>query len=62
MKRYDISKDCSHYNSIWKTSNKCKCFMPIKVLINSAKCPRGYWVENHGNETKEEKERWKEMK
>jgi hypothetical protein len=63
MKRYDICKDCSHFNSFWKTCDQCKCFMPIKVLINSAKCPKGYWRENYANAPKkEEKERWKEKK
>jgi hypothetical protein len=62
MKRYDICKSCSHFNSFWKTCNSCKCFMPIKVLIPSAKCPEGQWeiidgIDQKTNEVTESSKR-----
>jgi len=52
MKRYDICRNCPEFDSYWKTCNSCKCFMPIKVLINSAKCPKGQWENVNGTNQK----------
>lgn len=48
MTRYDICRTCSQFNKTWKTCKVCKCFMPIKVLIPSAKCPEGQWEKIDG--------------
>ena len=52
MKRYDICRSCPEFDSYWKTCNTCKCFMPIKVLISSAKCPQGQWEKTNGTNQK----------
>ena len=52
MKRYDICRSCPEFDSYWKTCNSCKCFMPIKVLIPSAKCPKGQWEKPNGIDEK----------
>lgn len=52
MRRYEICRTCPQFDTFWKTCNLCKCFMPIKVLIPSAKCPDGQWEKPNGIDKK----------
>ncbi len=41
-KRYEICKQCDELSSL-KFCNKCGCFMPLKVRIESVSCPVQKW-------------------
>ena len=41
--RYEICKNCEFFNAILKLCGKCGCFMPVKVQIESTKCPTNKW-------------------
>lgn len=41
--RYKICKNCAEFNTTFFTCGVCKCFMKAKVLIETAKCPKGTW-------------------
>jgi len=41
--RYQICKSCEQFNSLLKTCNQCRCFMPAKVTIGKKKCPLLKW-------------------
>ena len=44
LKRYAICKSCDNLNKTNAMCNQCNCFMRIKCLIPSAKCPLGKWM------------------
>ena len=37
--RYDICKQCEHFNNILKICKICHCFLPAKTTFKSAVCP-----------------------
>lgn len=41
--RYDICKQCEHFNKIMYTCNQCGCFMKAKVKMTQATCPISKW-------------------
>lgn len=43
VERYDICKKCDFFEPSKKRCFKCGCFMPIKTLLRSQKCPIGKW-------------------
>ena len=42
-KRLKLCEECSYYNKFVKTCKVCNCVMPLKVTIQSSKCPKGKW-------------------
>lgn len=41
--RYDICKTCEHFTAT-KLCSECNCFMPVKVKIAHAWCPKLKWL------------------
>jgi ribosomal protein L32 len=41
--RYNICKNCDEFNLSLKLCKNCGCFMPTKVKISYAECPRNKW-------------------
>lgn len=37
--RFEICKECPHFNDSIKTCKICGCFMPMKVKAKVMKCP-----------------------
>ena len=44
--RLNVCKTCPEFNK-FKVCKICKCFMPLKVKIKKAKCPKGLWGGDH---------------
>jgi hypothetical protein len=42
-RRYAICKACPELLKLFRTCRACGCFMPGKVKLPQAKCPRGNW-------------------
>lgn len=34
---------CDRFNKVTRQCSVCRCFMPAKVLIPNAKCPKDKW-------------------
>lgn len=47
--RYETCKQCDFFNSTTRQCKDCLCFMPGKVTLSFAKCPKGKWLEDYSN-------------
>jgi hypothetical protein len=43
QKRLDICKSCEEFIKLTAQCDVCGCFMKVKTMIKSAKCPKGKW-------------------
>lgn len=41
--RMSICMDCPELIKVTKQCKQCGCFMNIKVKLEKAQCPKGYW-------------------
>lgn len=41
--RMNICESCDRYNDITTQCKECGCFMKVKTLMQSAKCPINKW-------------------
>lgn len=41
--RYAYCKICDRFNNLLKICKECYCFMPIKVRVTLASCPKEKW-------------------
>lgn len=41
--RFNICKNCEHYNSKFKICKLCGCFMWLKTKLLKANCPINKW-------------------
>jgi hypothetical protein len=47
-KRYSICNSCDNFLHKTKMCKKCRCYMPIKVILANAMCPISQWtIVNH---------------
>lgn len=41
--RYDLCKQCEHFNKITAICRECGCFMKLKVKFINSVCPINKW-------------------
>jgi len=44
QQRYEACKACEHFINLTKQCDKCFCFIPVKIMFNSASCPLDKWI------------------
>jgi hypothetical protein len=44
-KRYTICTTCPFFSKTTKLCLECKCFMPAKVKLPMAQCPKNKWFK-----------------